>query len=65
LFERGRLDRYGVLSSSELADGGFRTWLATDPMVVWHAFALAAWCEANLGGGPGALRDLLDVSPQS
>jgi hypothetical protein len=28
-------------------------------MVVWHAFALAAWCEATFGDGPEALRELL------
>jgi asparagine synthase (glutamine-hydrolysing) len=59
LFDRARLDRYGVLSSTELGDGGFRKWIGTDPMVVWHAFALAAWCETNLGDGPAALRELL------
>jgi asparagine synthase (glutamine-hydrolysing) len=62
LFDRSRLDRHGVLSSAELADGGFRKWISVDPMIVWHAFALAAWCEANLGGGPGALRELLEAS---
>lgn len=60
LFDRARLDHYGLLSSSELGDGGFRKWIAIDPIVLWHAFALAAWCEANLGGGPGALRELLE-----
>ncbi len=59
LFDTKRLDRYGLLSSTELGGGGFRKWLSTDPIVVWHAFALAAWCEANLGEGPGALRELL------
>jgi asparagine synthase (glutamine-hydrolysing) len=62
LFDRGRLDRYGILSSTELGDGGFRKWIGVDPMIVWHAFALAAWCETNLGDGPGALRDLLETS---
>jgi asparagine synthase (glutamine-hydrolysing) len=62
LFESSRLDRYGILSSGELGDGGFRQWLSVDPMVVWHAFALAAWCETNLGDGPNALRDLLTSS---
>jgi asparagine synthase (glutamine-hydrolysing) len=62
LFDRSRLDRYGMLSSTELGDGGFRKWISVDPMIVWHAFALAAWCEANLGDGPGALRELLETS---
>jgi asparagine synthase (glutamine-hydrolysing) len=59
LFDRSRLDRYGILSSAELGNGGFRKWIGVDPMVVWHAFALAAWCETNLGDGPDALRELL------
>jgi asparagine synthase (glutamine-hydrolysing) len=59
LFDVKRLDRYGVLSSSELGNGGYKRWVGVDPMIVWHAFALAAWCEANLGEGPDALRALL------
>jgi asparagine synthase (glutamine-hydrolysing) len=59
LFERERLDHFGVLSSGELSDGGFRRWLDINPLVVWHAFALAAWCEANHGAGPDALREML------
>ncbi|HVH44647.1 MAG TPA: asparagine synthase (glutamine-hydrolyzing) [Labilithrix sp.] len=58
LFDRHRLDRHGILSDA-LADGGYRRWLDTDPIIVWHAFALAAWCEANLGEGPNAVRELL------
>ena len=60
LFERRRLERYGVLASETLADGGFRTWVRNDPVLLWHAFALAAWCEATLGDGPDALRDILE-----
>ncbi len=56
LFDTARLDRYGVLSSAALGGGRFRTWVRQDPILVWHAFALAAWCEANLGDGPEALR---------
>ena len=59
LFDRARLDRFGILASEELGDGGFRRWVKTDPILVWHAFALAAWCEANLGDGPDALRAML------
>jgi asparagine synthase (glutamine-hydrolysing) len=60
LFDRDRLDRYGILSSTELSGGGFRKWVAgTDACIAWHAFALAAWCEATLGDGPDALRDML------
>ena len=59
IFAKARLDRYGILSSQALSDGRFRDWVATDPVLVWHAFALAAWCEANLGDGPGALRELI------
>ncbi len=62
LFAKDRLDSYGVLSSGALAGGRFREWLRADPNIVWHAFALAAWCEVNLGGGPDSLRELIDES---
>jgi asparagine synthase (glutamine-hydrolysing) len=66
LFDRKRLDRFGILSSAELADGGFRRWATSrDPAIAWHAFALAAWCEATLGDGPDALRELLADGPLS
>lgn len=58
LFARARLARYGVLSPA-LADGGHRAWLAEHPYLVWHALALAAWCELALGDGPDAVRALL------
>lgn len=58
LFERARLERHGVLSLA-LADGGHRAWLAEHPYLVWHALALAAWCELALGDGPDAVRALL------
>ncbi len=61
LFARSVLDRYGILSSTELGDGGFRRWIGEAPMVVWHAFALAAWCEVNLGDGADALREMLST----
>jgi asparagine synthase (glutamine-hydrolysing) len=60
LFEASRLERFGLLSPRELSAGRHRAWTSRDPVVLWHAFALAAWCEANLGDGPDALRDLLD-----
>ena len=59
LFDARRLERFDVLSGTELGGGGYRRWLATDPVIVWHAFALAAWCEANLGDGPDAVRELV------
>jgi len=59
LFEAHRLDRFGVLSPRALSGGGHRAWVERDPVLVWHALALAAWCEANLGDGHGAVRDLL------
>lgn len=59
LFERKRLDRFGLLQPAELSDGAHRRWVAEDPMLLWHAFALAVWCEATLGEGPDAVRDLL------
>ena len=59
LFEKERLDRYGILSSTALSGGRFRAWVQSDPVVVWHAFALAAWCETKLGDGPAVLRGLV------
>jgi asparagine synthase (glutamine-hydrolysing) len=60
LFEKTRLDRFGILSSDELSNGGFRRWAAgAEPWIAWHAFALAAWCEVTLGDGPQAFRELL------
>ncbi|MDB4944413.1 MAG: Asparagine synthetase [Labilithrix sp.] len=59
LFDARRLDRWGVLSSAALSRGGHREWVRRDPMVAWHAFALAAWCEATLGDGPDAVRALV------
>jgi hypothetical protein len=60
LFDKNRLDRYGILSSAELSDGRFRRWVSgRDPSILWHVFVLAAWCEATLGDGPEALRELL------
>ena len=62
LFERKRLERFGLLSPDELSNGGHRRWATTEPMVLWHAFALAAWCEVNLGDGPDATRELIEDS---
>lgn len=59
LFEAKRLERYGILSTKELSEGRFRRWAESDPWILWHAFALAAWCEITLGDGPDALRGLL------
>ncbi len=59
LFDAGRLDALGLLSSTELGDGRWRTWLARDPQILWHAFALAAWSEVVLGDGPDGLRRAL------
>jgi asparagine synthase (glutamine-hydrolysing) len=61
LFERKRLDAFGILASDSLSDGQFRHWLRGDqPYVAWYAFALAAWCEITLGDGPDALRQIID-----
>jgi asparagine synthase (glutamine-hydrolysing) len=62
LFDEKRLDRYGILASSELSGGHFQRLTSTDPLIVWHAFALAAWCEATLGDGPDALREILTLA---
>lgn len=59
LFDEKRLSRYDILSSEALSAGRFRRWATNDPWILWHAFALAAWCEANLGDGPDALRAIL------
>lgn len=59
LFETRRLERYGILAAGELGAGGHRRWAAENPWILWHAFALAAWCEATLGDGPEALRAIL------
>ena len=61
LFEKKRLDNFGVLSSDALSNGRFREWVRTDPIIVWHVFALAAWCEATLGDGPDTIRELLST----
>ncbi len=64
LFDAKRLDRFGILSSEALAGGRYRRWLqGSVPEVIWHAFTLAAWCEATLGDGPDALRALIDERP--
>ena len=63
LFDEKRLDRFGILSTAELSHGRFRKWGATDPWILWHVFALAAWCEATLGEGPDALRAALSSRP--
>lgn len=65
LFARARLERFGLLAPAELSDGGFRRWAETDPWLLWHAFALASWCEATLGDGPDALRALLATEASS
>jgi asparagine synthase (glutamine-hydrolysing) len=59
IFDRQRLDRFGILSSDALSEGRHREWVSRDPMILWHALALASWCEANLGDGPDTVRDLL------
>ena len=52
LFDEERLDRYGILSSDELSDGGFRRWLrATDPLSPgmrsrWRRGARRHWATA-------------------
>jgi asparagine synthase (glutamine-hydrolysing) len=62
LFSAPRLERFGLLSPSALGHGRFREWRAQDPLILWYAFALACWCEANLGDGPDALRELLHAN---
>ncbi len=59
LFRAERLERDGLLSADALAGGRWRAWAHARPQLLWHAFALAAWAEATLGGGPDALREAL------
>lgn len=60
LFERSRLERFGLLDARALATREARsTWLARDPLLLWHALALTTWCEATLGDGPDAVREIL------
>lgn len=58
LFATERLERHGLLSAQTLGDGQWRKLLATDAYLVWHALALAAWCEVNLGDGPDHVRSV-------
>jgi asparagine synthase (glutamine-hydrolysing) len=51
LFETKRLERFGLLSRSTLGGGGWRVVAERDAQVLWHAFALAVWCEARHGEG--------------
>jgi asparagine synthase (glutamine-hydrolysing) len=65
LFETRRLERHGILSPAALGDGGYRRWVASDPQLLWHVFALAAWLEATHGDGPDAVRAMLSTSAQT
>ena len=49
VFSKERLDRLDVLSSAALGEGRWKAWREKDPQILWHAFALASWCEYNLG----------------
>lgn len=57
LFERRRLERHGLLDPAALSEGRHRTWAETDPQILWHAFALAAWCEKSRGDGLDPVRE--------
>jgi asparagine synthase (glutamine-hydrolysing) len=59
LFDTRRLERGSLLSVNAFGDGRWRSLATTDPQILWHAFALAAWCEAVHGEGPESLRALL------
>lgn len=62
LFDARRLDRFGILSQEALSHGRHRELARTDPTLLWHAFALASWCEINLGDGAASFRELVDGS---
>ncbi len=64
LFDARSLDDIGLLSSKELGQGRWRSWLRKDPQILWHAFALAAWSVATLGDGPDTLRSALHGAPK-
>lgn len=64
LFRAGRLGRDGLLSTEALSGGRWREWAREKPLVLWNAFALAAWAEATLGDGPDALREALGSPPR-
>jgi asparagine synthase (glutamine-hydrolysing) len=59
LFTPARLEAHGLLSPAALASGRWRGWATSAPQVLWHVFALAVWCEATHGDGPGFIRGLL------
>lgn len=63
LFSKARLERHGLLSVEALGGGAWRSWAASDPQVLWHAFALAAWCEIHHGEGKDALLSFLSPRP--
>lgn len=65
LFDRRRLERFGLLSASALGDGKWRGLLARDGYLLWHALALAVWCEATLGDGPDAVREAFAPGPRA
>jgi asparagine synthase (glutamine-hydrolysing) len=56
-FDQRRLERFGLLAPDHLSNGKWRAHLATDGYLLWHALALAVWCEATLGDGPDAVRE--------
>jgi len=59
LFDEGRLRRFGLLDPRALSGGRHEQLVKSDGILAWHAFALASWCEINLGDGPDALRAML------
>jgi asparagine synthase (glutamine-hydrolysing) len=59
LFDRERLGHFGVLAPDALGGGAWRRVAETDAQVLWHALALAVWCEATHGRGPAWVREVL------
>ncbi len=55
LFDGKVIERHGILSATELGGGKWRGWAQRDPQLLWHAFAMAAWCELQAGNA-AALR---------
>jgi asparagine synthase (glutamine-hydrolysing) len=58
LFSKQRLARHGLLSTEALADGRWRGWLRSHPLVVWHALAFASWWERAHGDGADSVRSV-------
>ena len=62
LFSQARIARHGLLRSEAFAGGRWQDWARRDPQLLWHAFALAAWCEQTFEPD-GAIAALFERHP--